>query len=105
MACILFVYARTSISAAKANAQRHREADSGGEGINLLNESRRRHGMQKKLDSGNTVTQLASELKTQIFGSKSKGGQVDKAATASGLREEEERRRVLREARSRSREG
>ena len=105
MACILFVYARTSIRAAKANAQRHREADSGGEGINLLNESRRRHGMQKKLDSGNTFTELASELKTQIFGSKAKDGQVDSAAAARGLRDEQERRRVLREARSRSREG
>ncbi len=105
MACILFVYARTSIRAAKANAQRHRDADSGGEGLNLLNESRRRHGMQKKLDSGNTVTELASELKTQIFGSKGKDGRVDRDAAASGLREEEERRRILREARSRSREG
>jgi hypothetical protein len=61
--------------------------------------------MQKKLDSGNTVTELASELRTQIFGSKAKDKQVDKAAAASGLREEEERRRILREARSRSREG
>jgi hypothetical protein len=42
MACILFVYARTSIHAAKLNAQQHREADGGQ--INWHNESLRRHG-------------------------------------------------------------
>lgn len=105
MACILFVYARTSIRAAKANAQRHRDADSGGQGVNLLNESRRRHGLEKRIDSGNTVTELASELKTQIFGSRAKDGEGEKGVNRRGLREEEERRRVLREARSRSREG
>jgi hypothetical protein len=105
MACILFVYARTSIRAAKANAQRHRDADSGGQGVNLLNESRRRHGMEKRIDSGNTVTELASELKTQIFGSRVKDKEGEIRVDRSGLREEEERRRVLREARSRSREG
>ena len=104
MACILFVYARTSIRAAKANAQRHRDADSGGQGVNLLNESRRRHGMERRLDSGNTVTELAGELRTQIFGSKG-AGDGEKKVEGSGLREDEERRRVLREARSRNREG
>lgn len=48
MACILFVYARTSIHAAKLNAQRHREADGGQ--INWRNESMRRHGQLEKLD-------------------------------------------------------
>lgn len=42
MACILFVYTRTSIQAAKRNAQKHREADGGQ--INWHNESLRRHG-------------------------------------------------------------
>ncbi|EME44382.1 hypothetical protein DOTSEDRAFT_98148, partial [Dothistroma septosporum NZE10] len=50
MACILFVYARTSIRAAKANAQRHRDADTGGEGLSLLNEHRRRHGQAPRLE-------------------------------------------------------
>lgn len=43
MATLLFVYARSSINAAKRNAQRHREADGGQ--INWNNENRRRHGM------------------------------------------------------------
>lgn len=69
MACLLFVYARTSIRAAKANAQRHREVDTGGEGLSLLNESRRRHGMASNVDKGsNTVSQLGSALKDQFVG-------------------------------------
>jgi hypothetical protein len=104
MACILFVYTRTSIRAAKANAQRHRDADSGGHGLNLLNESRRRHGMEKRIDSGNTVTELAGELRSQIFGSRG-AEENETKVEGRGLREEEERRRVLREARSRNREG
>jgi hypothetical protein len=43
MATLLFVYARSSINAAKRNAQRHREADGGQ--INWNNENRRRHGL------------------------------------------------------------
>ncbi|KAI9729926.1 MAG: hypothetical protein M1818_008366 [Claussenomyces sp. TS43310] len=43
MAAILFVYARTSIQAAKRNAQKHREADGGQ--ISWRNESLRRHGV------------------------------------------------------------
>lgn len=61
MACLLFVYARTSIRAAKNNAQRHRETDSGGEGLSLLAESRRRHGLADKIESGGTVSQLTRE--------------------------------------------
>ncbi|TID15607.1 hypothetical protein E2P81_ATG07766 [Venturia nashicola] len=48
MACILFVYARSSIHAARLNAQRHREADRGQ--VNWRNESMRRHGLLEKLD-------------------------------------------------------
>ncbi|KAM0689718.1 hypothetical protein Q7P36_010589 [Cladosporium allicinum] len=48
MACILFVYSTTSIRAAKENARRYRERDTGGEGLSLLEESRRRHGMSKR---------------------------------------------------------
>ncbi|KAI9785678.1 MAG: hypothetical protein M1839_008695 [Geoglossum umbratile] len=42
MAGLLFVYSRTSIQAAKRNAQRHRDADGGQ--ISWHNESLRRHG-------------------------------------------------------------
>lgn len=79
MACLLFVYTRTSIRAAKANAQRHRDADSGGEGVNLLKESRRRHGSIQKVEQGGTVTQLAKGAKEQLLGAgkKVKGSHED----------------------------
>jgi hypothetical protein len=71
MACILFVYARTSIRAAKANAKRHHDADTGGKGLNLLNESRRRHGLEKKVDGANgTLAELAGEARSQLLGSR-----------------------------------
>lgn len=77
MACLLFVYARTSIRAAKTNAQRHRDTDSGGEGLSLLAESRRRHGLADKIESGGTVSQLTREAllerKEQVEQRKDKG--------------------------------
>ena len=57
MASILFVYARTSIQAAKRNAQQHREADGGQ--INWHNENLRRHGKLEKPVEGGVVRQLA----------------------------------------------
>ena len=106
MACLLFVYARMSINAAKANAQRHRDADSGGEGLSLLNESRRRHGMEKRLErGGNTVTELANEARIQLLGCKRKDENVGRVATGSGRSEEEERLRAMRGKRSSSKEG
>lgn len=50
MATLLFVYARSSINAAKRNAQRHREADGGQ--INWNNENLRRHGMLEPPTAG-----------------------------------------------------
>ncbi|KAL9067529.1 MAG: hypothetical protein Q9157_006779 [Trypethelium eluteriae] len=50
MAGLLFVYARTSIRAAKLNAQRHREADGGQ--ISWHNENLRRHGQLKRPEQG-----------------------------------------------------
>ncbi|KAF2847951.1 hypothetical protein T440DRAFT_470542 [Plenodomus tracheiphilus IPT5] len=49
MAGILFVYARTSIRAAKLNAQKHREADGGQ--ISWHKESLRRHGQLEKVEN------------------------------------------------------
>ena len=94
MALLLFVYARTSIRAAKANAQRHREADSGGEGLSLLNESRRRHGMRESVERGGTVTQLASEARAQIMGGNKKKTDGGAGEAGSG-RSEDERLRAL----------
>lgn len=48
MAGLLFVYARTSIRAAKLNAQKHREADGGQ--ISWHKESLRRHGQMDRID-------------------------------------------------------
>ncbi|KAF1830868.1 hypothetical protein BDW02DRAFT_506556 [Decorospora gaudefroyi] len=48
MAGLLFVYARTSIRAAKLNAQKHREADGGQ--ISWHKESMRRHGQLERID-------------------------------------------------------
>ncbi|KAI8933973.1 hypothetical protein NX059_008747 [Plenodomus lindquistii] len=48
MAGLLFVYARTSIRAAKLNAQKHREADGGQ--ISWHKESLRRHGQLEKVE-------------------------------------------------------
>ena len=96
MACILFVYTRTSIRAAKANAQRHREADSGGEGLSLLNEHYRRHGRSERLDGGgNTVTQLVGEAREQLMGARKKVGDESVVGGKMGRSEEEERLRAL----------
>ncbi|TKX18708.1 hypothetical protein C1H76_9498 [Elsinoe australis] len=85
MACILFVYTRTSIRAAKENAQRHRLADSGGQGLDLLNESRRRHGMVDRIEEGGTVKQLAKGAKEQLVGSKARktGSEVEDVKPSS----------------------
>jgi hypothetical protein len=91
MAVLLFVYARTSIRAAKANAQRHRDADSGGEGLSLLQEHRRRHGLIDRVgtDGQGTVVELGKE----IFG-KEKNEKKDAGSAGSGRTEDEERLRA-----------
>ncbi|KAH8685617.1 hypothetical protein BGZ60DRAFT_364637 [Tricladium varicosporioides] len=60
MATLLFVYARTSIQAAKRNAQKHREADGGQ--INWHNENLRRHGKLEPPESQGTVRQLREAI-------------------------------------------
>ncbi|KAF2142565.1 uncharacterized protein K452DRAFT_249372 [Aplosporella prunicola CBS 121167] len=61
MAGLLFVYTRTSIRAAKLNAQKHREADGGQ--ISWQNESRRRHHQAEQ------VGETSAVLKEAFFGS------------------------------------
>lgn len=96
MAVLLFVYARTSIRAAKANAQRHRQADSGGEGVSLSNESRRRHGAGQRLEDGGTMRQLAGELQKDLFGRKNeKNAQPGPDPKAGESIEEEKLRKLL----------
>lgn len=50
MASLLFVYARSSIYAAKGNAQSHRESDGGQ--ISWKNENARRHGRMERPERG-----------------------------------------------------
>ncbi|KFZ17386.1 hypothetical protein V501_01752 [Pseudogymnoascus sp. VKM F-4519 (FW-2642)] len=69
MATLLFVgYARTSITAAKRNAQMHREADGGQ--ISWRNESLRRHGALAAPESKSTVKQLLGEKAAREEGQK-----------------------------------
>ncbi|THV66221.1 hypothetical protein D6C86_06355 [Aureobasidium pullulans] len=95
MACILFVYTRTSIRAAKANAQRHRDADSNGEGLDLLAESRRRHGRGEKLDQGGgTLSELAHGAREQFLGSSKSKPSPEKLKGRSPISENEEKLRA-----------
>lgn len=58
MALLLYVYSRSSIQAAKLNAQRHREADGGQ--FSWRNEAMRHHGMMDKLSESGSGKQLLS---------------------------------------------
>ena len=91
MAILLFVYARTSIRAAKANAQRHRDADTGGEGLSLLAEHRRRHGRAEKVEG--TGGGIVKELGREVLKSTSKGEDVGKGEKVKS--EEEEKLKAL----------
>jgi hypothetical protein len=78
MATLLFVYSRTSIRAAKRNAQKHREADGGQ--INWHNESLRRHGKLGPPEKQGTVAQLvglAGEKELGVEGAGVSEGDTD----------------------------
>lgn len=98
MAILLFVYARTSIRAAKANAQRHRDADTGGGGLSLLAEHRRRHGKAEKVEG--TGGGIVAELGREVF--KGSGSQEDSVGekrsgekVKSGKEEEEDKLKAV----------
>ncbi|CAO2658843.1 Nn.00g065660.m01.CDS01 [Neocucurbitaria sp. VM-36] len=76
MAGLLFVYARTSIRAAKLNAQKHREADGGQ--ISWHKESMRRHGHLDKVedDRGTLKEALMGDIRKK---NKTNGGESEKA--------------------------
>lgn len=73
MAGLLFVYARTSIRAAKLNAQRHREADGGQ--ISWHNENLRRHGQLKRPEQG-TIKDLFWNGEEELKKAKEEGKSV-----------------------------
>ncbi len=75
MACLLFVYARTSIHAAKRNAQKHREADGGQ--ISWHNESLRRHGQLEPPIEQGPLKQLAGIAKEKVIGADDRKGETE----------------------------
>jgi hypothetical protein len=81
MAALLFVYARSSIVAAKRNAQSHRAADGGQ--ISWRNESLRRHGQLAPPEEQSSVK--------QILGLSKETGTSSEAGTRKGVERVEER--------------
>ena len=90
MAGLLFVYSRTSIRAAKLNAQKHREADGGQ--ISWHNESLRRHGQMDKVDNDRSTFREALMSDVRIKKKPKEGEEGLKAERSS---EEEELRRMM----------
>ena len=73
MAALLYVYARSSIHAAKRNAARHRAADGGQ--VSWYNESQRRHGLMERPEEPNIIKQLffGTRDETKTVAPKGKG--------------------------------
>ncbi|KAF3039202.1 hypothetical protein E8E12_007661 [Didymella heteroderae] len=92
MAGILFVYARTSIRAAKLNAQKHREADGGQ--ISWHKESLRRHGQLERLDNDRDTLKeaLTSSFSRNKKNTNTETGEKPRAAYS---KDEEELRRIV----------
>ena len=96
MACLLFVYSRTSIHAARLNAQKHRDADGGQ--LDWRNESLRRHGQLDKIDD-------KTLMKEALLGSRGVSPQQAEAQIEEMKRKtpgDNEPAKVLEEMKSRS---
>jgi hypothetical protein len=93
MAGLLFVYARTSIRAAKLNAQKHREADGGQ--ISWHKESMRRHGQLEKVDNDRST--LKEAFQADFKRSKKDKAAVDEEVKGRAQRspEEEQLRKMM----------
>ena len=87
MACLLYVYARSSIRAAKRNAERVRSADGGQ--ISWRNESLRRHGALERPEEQETFREL-------VTGAKNKDANVVGQAVKRTIEEERSRARKAR---------
>ncbi|KAF2467098.1 uncharacterized protein BDR25DRAFT_235769 [Lindgomyces ingoldianus] len=90
MAGLLFVYARTSIRAAKLNAKKHREADGGQ--ISWHNESLRRHGQLERVENDrNTfkealISDVSGEKKEKKKSVEGTAGKPGRSSEESELR-------------------
>ncbi|KAF2704825.1 hypothetical protein K504DRAFT_112917 [Pleomassaria siparia CBS 279.74] len=91
MACLLFVYTRTSIRAAKMNAKKHREADGGQ--ISWHKESMRRHGQIDKVDNDRVTIKEA--LMSDISRKKEQKAKVKDAGTKTERSTEEDELRKM----------
>jgi hypothetical protein len=92
MAGLLFVYARTSIRAAKLNAQKHREADGGQ--LSWHKESMRRHGQLERVDNGRST--LREALQTDFSrANKDKVTQGEPKVRTERSAEEERLRKMM----------
>ena len=105
MAALLFIYSRTSIRAAKRNAQRHREADGGQ--ISWYNESQRRHGALERPGAGETETvgqvrEMVGELRGQGSG---RGARIERDSAVRPLGREDKEREVVERLRGLKGEG
>lgn len=93
MAGLLFVYARTSIRAAKLNAQKHREADGGQ--ISWHKESMRRHGQLERLDDDRGTFKQALMGDVRRKKKSGEGGEAEKDTDGSRSGNDEELRRIV----------
>ena len=93
MAGLLFVYARTSIRAAKLNAQKHREADGGQ--ISWHKESMRRHGQLENVYNDRST--LKDAFQADLKRSKKYKAAVNEEVKARAERspEEEQLRKMM----------
>ncbi|KAF3034202.1 hypothetical protein E8E11_003245 [Didymella keratinophila] len=92
MAGLLFVYARTSIRAAKLNAQKHREADGGQ--ISWHKESLRRHGQLERVDNDRDTLKEALTSSFSRNEKKTDTEREEKPRTTYS-KDEEELRRIV----------
>ena len=92
MAGLLFVYARTSIRAAKLNAKKHREADGGQ--ISWHKESLRRHGQLDRVDDDRSTFKEAFVGSFSRDKKKKAGVETEEKRTAYS-KDEEELRRIV----------
>lgn len=93
MAGILFVYARTSIRAAKLNAQKHREADGGQ--ISWHKESLRRHGQLERLDNDRDTLKEALTSSFSMNKKKKNDTEIEEKPRTAYSKDEEELRRIV----------
>lgn len=91
MAGILFVYARTSIRAAKLNAQKHREADGGQ--ISWHKESLRRHGQLERVDNDRDT--LKEAFASSFSKNKKTDAENEEKPRTAYSKDEEELRRIV----------